>query len=210
MQVLNSCRSVIGKSCCQGGWLNELATFYSITGRCLPWDNENAEWQDGGGGCSVPCGDIATEPHYNIASIEMLTIPTRTPEASTREQAIANIKAVLDSGKGVWFAFFAPSTGWYEFTDFWSQQGESAVVDLDTLCSGSSHYAGHAVLCVGYNDTDPNNRYWTMLNSWGTAGGGVPTASSASTWTWTTTHVAESPPSTGKRWTSGSDFRQWW
>jgi len=24
------------------------------------------------------------------------------------------------------------------------------------------------VLCVGYNDEDPKNRYWIMLNSWGT------------------------------------------
>ncbi|MFP3912096.1 MAG: C1 family peptidase, partial [Desulfobacteraceae bacterium] len=27
---------------------------------------------------------------------------------------------------------------------------------------------GHAVLCVGYNDNDPENAYWVMLNSWGT------------------------------------------
>ena len=26
----------------------------------------------------------------------------------------------------------------------------------------------YAVLCVGYNDDDPNNSYWIMLNSWGT------------------------------------------
>ena len=24
------------------------------------------------------------------------------------------------------------------------------------------------MLCVGYNDDDPNNAYWIMLNSWGT------------------------------------------
>ena len=172
--MVNSCRSVIGKSCCQGGWLNELASFYSITGRCLPWDNENADWQDRDGGCSVPCGDIATEPYYDIAGIEMLTIPTRTPEVSTREQAIANIKAVLDSGEGVWFAFFAPSTGWQQFDSFWSSADESAVIDMDSVCSGSTSAGGHAVLCVGYNDTDPNHRYWTMLNSWGTAAGKRP------------------------------------
>ena len=30
---------------------------------------------------------------------------------------------------------------------------------------------GHAVLCVGYNDDDPQNSYWIMLNSWGTPSG---------------------------------------
>ena len=33
---------------------------------------------------------------------------------------------------------------------------------------------GHGVLCVGYNDDDPENRYWIMLNSWGVSGGGRP------------------------------------
>ena len=30
------------------------------------------------------------------------------------------------------------------------------------------------MLCVGYNDDDPDNRYWLMLNSWGTASGNRP------------------------------------
>jgi len=32
----------------------------------------------------------------------------------------------------------------------------------------------HAVACVGYDARDPNNRYWVMLNSWGTAEGRRP------------------------------------
>ena len=32
----------------------------------------------------------------------------------------------------------------------------------------SNYSGGHAVLCVGYNDRDPNNRYCIMLNSWKT------------------------------------------
>ena len=30
------------------------------------------------------------------------------------------------------------------------------------------------MLCVGYNDDDPSNSYWIMVNSWGTAEGGRP------------------------------------
>ena len=175
VQVVNSCRSVIGKSCCQGGWLYQLANFYNTTGRALPWTNTNAHWQDSDGGCSVPCGDIATEPYYTVVDMQMLTVPTRAPEVSSQAEAIANIKAVLDSGKGVWFAFFTPPAGWQQFTSFWLTQGESAAIDLDAVCrNGTSVYAGHAVLCVGYDDTNPDNRYWVMLNSWGTAGGRRP------------------------------------
>lgn len=175
IQVVNSCRDILGKYCCQGGWLHELATFYETTGRALPWDNVNADWQDQDGTCTVPCEAIATEPYYDIVHMRMLTIPTLTAQdVATREQAIANIKAELDSGKGVWFAFFAPSAGWQQFYSYWSGQPETAVINMDSMCSGTTNGGGHAVLCVGYNDTDPNNRYWVMLNSWGTAGGNRP------------------------------------
>ncbi len=176
VQVLNSCRGLIGKSCCAGGWLSDVARFYSITGQALPWSNPNASWQDGSGGCTVPCEAISTEPCYYVEHIEMLTVPTLISHGvTTQAQAIANIKNVLDSGRGIWFAFFVPTeSAWQQFTSFWSGNDEASVINLDGVCAGSSTYAGHAVLCVGYDDTDPDNRYWLMLNSWGTAGGRRP------------------------------------
>jgi len=94
---------------------------------------------------------------------------------TSREAAIRNIKSALNQNRAVWFAFFVPSpAAWQQFTSFWLNQGESTTFALDSICAGTTSYAGHAVLCVGYNDTDPNNRYWIMLNSWGTAGGRRP------------------------------------
>ncbi len=176
VQFINSCeQGVIGKACCQGGWLADFANYYDSTGMCIPWSNQEANWQDASASCTTPCGTISTTPSYKINSAGTLTIPTKSVEGvSNRDAAIRNVKTALAQHRAVWFAFFAPSAGWTQFTSFWSQKGESAVVNLDALCSGITHYAGHAVLCVGYDDTDPNNRYWIMLNSWGTDGGGRP------------------------------------
>ena len=177
VQLINSCeQETIGKTCCRGGWLSDFATFYERTGFCIPWDNDNAQWQDSDSSCDTPCGSIATQPQYDIVAIGPVTIPTRSSEGVIdRERAIRNIKTALDTHQAVWFAFFVPTaSAWQQFTGFWLGQGESAVVNLGDICAGISPYAGHAVLCVGYDDTEPDNRYWLMLNSWGTAGGNRP------------------------------------
>ncbi len=177
LQYINSCQyDVIGKSCCRGGWLSSVADFYDATGLCVPWSNTNAYWQDGDGSCNTACGSVATEPHYEVLSIDDLTVATHSTEGvPDDEAAAASIRSALDQGRAVWFAFFVPTpSAWSTFTSYWLSQSEDAVIDLDAVCSGTSRYVGHAVLCVGYNDEDPENRYWVMLNSWGTASGGRP------------------------------------
>jgi len=173
VQFINSCQQ---RECCRGGWLADFARFYDSTGFCIPWSNDGAYWQDGTHSCTTSCGAISTRPSYAITHISDLTVPTRTGEGVTsREAAIRNIKSALNQNRAVWFAFFVPSpAAWQQFTSFWLNQGESTTFALDSICAGTTSYAGHAVLCVGYNDTDPNNRYWIMLNSWGTAGGRRP------------------------------------
>jgi len=168
-----------GDWACCGGWLSDVANFYSASDKAIPWTNANAHWQDGGRWCwdyltSVPDSAISTNPSYPITSIEDQSITTFGDGVTqvTQEEAISNIKNVLNQNKAVWFAFFLPTADeWDAFVDdFWRNQPETAVWD-PSFPSGkqliNGEFAGHAVLCVGYDDTDENNRYWIMLNSWG-------------------------------------------
>ncbi len=159
-------------ACC-GGWLEDVADFYGSKMISVPWSNTNALWKDGSRSCedgstSVPSNTISTDPHYNLTSIEVEFIPT---QGVGKDASIANIKNVLRQGKAIWFGFFLPdNNAWNNFFSFWDLQKESTVWKPDFACGkayNDREGGGHAVLCVGYNDTDPSNRYWIMLNSWG-------------------------------------------
>ena len=64
--------------------------------------------------------------------------------------------------------FSFSSTGASNFINFWYNQPETSIWQP----SNDANIAeGHAVLCVGYDISDPNNPYWIMLNSWGTTFG---------------------------------------
>ena len=172
VQLLNSCNTLV--SCCAGGWLTDVSTFYSSEGFAIPWTNNDAQFSSGYGSCdSAPCGSIAKTPQYPITNITTVSITTY---GVGQAQAIANIKSVLSQNQAVWFAFFLPtSDDWSQFFDFWNNQPETAVW-TNFFCgqTADSGFEGHAVLCVGYDDSNATNRYWIMVNSWGTAGGGRP------------------------------------
>jgi hypothetical protein len=167
-------------ACC-GGNLNSFADWYQDNEFAIPWSNTNAYWQDGNRRCddgtSVPSYTISTSPNYPISSCTAERIETH---AVGQETAIVNIKNVLHQDRAVYFAFYLPnSDDWKTFSNFWNYEPENAVWSPDYSCGHTyvnlpNEGGGHAVLCVGYNDTDPNNSYWIMVNSWGTAYGGRP------------------------------------
>jgi PKD repeat protein len=171
VQYINSCKT--GAYACCGGWLSDVADFYTSNRQAIPWSNTNAYWQDGSRRCSdnfstVGCGSVFTAPNYTIAGIDEVTVPTH---GVTQATAIANIKSVLNQDKAVWFGFFLPTAAaWNDLFNFWSNSDESVVYDIDKFCNTTyvPGGGGHSVLCVGYNDDDPGNSYWIMLNSWGT------------------------------------------
>jgi hypothetical protein len=179
VQYINSCENqIIGKTCCSGGWLFDLASFYSITHKAIPWSNSNAYWQDGDASCDISCSLISKSPYYYIHSISAESVETHSVGQST---AIANIKNVLSQNKAVWFGYFLATyddwhTGPDGFIYWWHNNDEDQTWNPDFSCEHNADYGfgGHAVLCVGYNDDDPGNSYWIMLNSWGTAEGGRP------------------------------------
>jgi len=159
-----------------GGTFKSFVDFYNGLRMVVPWSNTNANYQDGRVWCLenqrawVPAGSIQTNPHYDLSSISLGRIDT---EWTSQRMAIANIKSVIDRGQAVDMAFWLPDgAAWTDFNNFWRNNGETAVWNPSKYSGLAT--TGHCVVCVGYDDTDPNNRYWILLNSWGTANGRRP------------------------------------
>lgn len=169
---------MIGATLNSGGTAEMAQTFYEMVGYNVPWNNTNAEWTDGDGNNNTKSAWIYSSPNQPLSTITVSAIETFGASV-TKEQAIANVKSVLDNNQPLWFAYYlATGADWDTFGTFWSDQAEAVIIDLDY---GQDHLSddgsgGHAVACVGYNDDDPDpaKHYWIMLNSWGNADGNRP------------------------------------
>jgi len=157
-----------------GGDPAAFAGFYQAQKKFIPWSNPGAAYTDMYNSCGyTPATEpsaISTTLNVPFSVIADKVIPTT---GITQAAAIANIKAVLNGGQAVTFAYLLPSAGWADFNKFWDSSAEGTAWSSIDKYSGSTYDptsggGGHLVCLVGYDDSDHT---WILLNSWGTTNG---------------------------------------
>ena len=160
-------------ACCGGSpvWF---ADFYNTTKQVIPWSNTNASFVDSRSMCEqgestvMNASDISMVPSYALDQVSALMISTNAQYEESlisNESAINAIKAALHSEKAV-LVVYTPDD-WNQMMTFWTNQS-SYDTFIPYQTPGATHNdGGHVMLILGYDDTDPADRYWLVLNSWG-------------------------------------------
>ncbi|GEM_PF-1574900 len=165
-------------ACVSGGSINDFTSFYLDKGLyggkliIIPWSNINAAFKDSNGAqirhTVVPPDSISKNSYYQIQDLIPMTISTlNIPQAT----AITNLKYQINAGRGVYLSFWLPDTiAWDDFKNFWKNQQETAVYQIDAFSKTPYNYnegGGHAVLVTGYHEYTDGSGYWECVNSWG-------------------------------------------
>jgi hypothetical protein len=194
----------LGEWACCGRSATTFADFYTTnTTIAIPWNNTNGDHIDEPVGCSGHTlqdqANIATYPYYQINSINAYGLPTY---GLPQDQAINNIKSKLSEDKALYYWFALPTASDWDdppngFRYFWDNFDENTLWSPD-FAQGhqwiDGEGGGHGVLCVGWDETDPNNPYWIMINSWSTTPGRpngiwhLDMNTNYSTWFWDSAH----------------------
>lgn len=160
-------------ACCGGNpvWF---ADFYNTTKQAVPLTNTNASFADSGSLCergdstAMNASYISLTPSFAIDQIsaEMISTNSRYEERTiSNDTAITAIKAALLSEKAV-LIVYTPDD-WNAMMDFWTNGAQDDIFYPGPTSGATRNDGGHVMLILGYDDSDPENRYWTVLNSWG-------------------------------------------
>jgi hypothetical protein len=111
-------------------------------------------------------GYIGINEFYKLKQLTACKIPTEATR--DKEEAINIIKKVLKvDNEAVYLSMYLNDTQWDKFSEFWWLGPEEAIWKDVAMPADQRIPNGHAVTCIGYDDTDPNNRYWIVLNTGG-------------------------------------------
>ena len=111
-------------------------------------------------------GFIGTNEVYKLKQLTACEIPIEA--AMNKEEAINIIKKKLKvDNEAIYLSMYLSDTQWEDFSKYWWLGPEEAIWRDVAMPPDRNVPNGHAATCIGYDDTDPNNRYWIVLNSGG-------------------------------------------
>lgn len=171
---------------CTGGNEDDFADSYSdglnqsYDGQpfVIPWSNVNASYgditakYDKDNETLVPREWITVTPNMGFYWINPERILS---DPSDREVSITNITESLLDGKVLWYTLYWSNTTDFDYFNYMWAYEPDTLYDPTYMNGGiydpAQGASGHSMVLIGYNksDTDPDEWYWIVQNSWGTS-----------------------------------------